>query len=164
MDTDDRTPQPLGAFPVLDCLIIHEPWLADPSVRAQSVWDAEGWDGHRFAFFIVTNSRREALGMLIRDGKLHYCRMYPNDALAALDGTMWAREITLEPERHLLSGGGVREGGQIWAVRVVRRQRRWEVHLTHDGLIPLVADFTRSEDAQMAAENWLTAFHHDDED
>ncbi|SRR6266542_1949182 len=164
MDTDDRTPQPLSVFPALHRLIIHESWLADPSVRAQAVWDVEGWGGHRYAFFILTNSRHETLGMIIRDGTLHYCRMYQDEALAALHSRMWVREITLEPAPHLLSGGGVSADGQSWSVRVVRRLRHWEVHLTHGRLIPIVSDFKRSEDAQVAAENWLTAFHHDEED
>jgi hypothetical protein len=164
MDPDARAPQPISAFPALQRLIIHEPWLANPAVRAQRVWEAEGWEGHRYAFFILSNSRCETLAMLVRHGELHYCRMYSNYALAAVDAVMWAREIKLEPERDLLSGGGVYANGQVWSVRVVRRLRRWELHITHGGLIPLVADFRKREHAQIAAEDWLTASHHDDED
>jgi hypothetical protein len=164
MDTDDRARQPLVALPALQRLIVHEPWLADASVRARAIWDREGWGGCRYAFFVLDNSRRETLGLLLRDGNLHYCRMYPDYTLAVLDGTKWAREVNLAPEQGLLAGGGLHENGQIWGVRVVRRHRRWEVHLTHNGLIPLVSDFAKCEDAQLAAENWLTAFHHQDDD
>jgi hypothetical protein len=166
MRQPDPTPKPLSAFPALARLIVHEPWLAHPDVRAQCTWDDEGWGGHRFAFYIMRNGDSAALGILIRDGELvHYCRLYPDYALAALDSALWAHEITLEPEPSLRVGGGIDANRRTWSVRVVRRQRRWEVHLTQGGLIPLISDFETHEDADLVAEDWLTVFHHaDDED
>jgi hypothetical protein len=149
-------PHSLAAFPVLDRFIVHDPWLADPDVRAERMWEAEGWNGHRYTLFIMRNGGTRALGMLMRDGALHYWRLYSSYAVAVRDGHAWSREITLEPETGLLSTGGVDKHRRTWSVRVVRRQRHSEVHSTNGGLIPSVRDFTEHEDAELAADKWLT--------
>jgi len=154
-------PQPLAAFPVLHRLIIHDPWLAGPEVRAEHMWDTEGWDGHLYTFFIIRNNDIRALGMLMRDGALHYWRLYASYAVAVRDGNAWSREIKLEPESasELLSTGGIDKNRRTWSVRVVRRPGHSEVHITNGGLIPSVRDFTEHEDADIAADEWLTDFY-----
>jgi hypothetical protein len=163
---DGTPPQPLWAFPALIPLVAHEPWLGQPEVRAQCTWELIGWGGHRFVFYLIQSGGKSTLGVLMRDKTLiHYCQLYPDLALAALDSTLWAREILFEPEPGLLAGGGVDDSGQTWSVRVVRRQRRWEVHMTHGGLIPLISPYESAEEANLMAEHWITVFHHaDDED
>jgi hypothetical protein len=166
-DVQGYRPQPVSAFPGLQRFIGHDPWLMDPNVLAQHVWDEEGWAGRRYSFFILHNGRPRTLGMLIRERdserELEYCRLYPTYELAALDSTLWAREIKSPPDPHLLFTGGIQDG-HTWTVRVVRRQRRWEVHVTEGGLIPWVRDYKNYEDAHIAAEDWLTALHHSQEE
>jgi len=166
MRQPDPTPKPVSAFPALARLVAQESWLADPDVRAQCTWEDEGWGGYRFAFYIMRNGKTQTLGMLIRDGEVvQYCRLYASYALAAVDSALWAHEILSEPESGSRVDGGVDAKGRAWSVRVVQRQRRWEVHLTQSGLIPLISDFENFEDADFVADDWLTVFHHaDDED
>jgi hypothetical protein len=151
--------QPLAEFPALHRLIIHEPWLADPAVRAQCLWEDTGWDGHRYAFFVMRDGRDDTLGALLREGTLHYCRLYPTDAIATRDSQAWANEIKLKPEPNLPFYGGVDQKRRTWSVRVVQRQRGWEVHMTNGGLIPTIRDFVEQEDAEYAADEWLTNLH-----
>src|SRR5262249_6249270 len=86
-------PQPLQAFPALRRFKVHEPWLADPAVRAQCMWSHVGCGGERYEFFIVTNGHHRTLGILMRAHELAYMRLHANYAFAAVDGTLWAGEI-----------------------------------------------------------------------
>jgi hypothetical protein len=151
-------PQPLSAFPVLHRLIVHDRWLAAPDVRAERLWEANGWGGHYYTFFNIRNGSPHTLGMLMRDGKLHYWRLYPSYSVAVRDGNAWSHEIHLEPDASLLYRGGLDKNGRSWSVRVVRRPGHWEIHTTSGGLIPTVRDFLDQEDAELAAEEWLTDF------
>jgi hypothetical protein len=157
----NRRPQPISVFPELECLIVHEPWLADPAARAQRTWDDVGWGGDHYTFFIISNGRRRTLGMLMRERHLAYTRLYSNYAFAAVDSTLWAREIHHEPSGHSLVWGGVDyERNSTWSMRVVQRERRCELQITTGGLIPWTRDYRSLEEATVSAEAWLTDFHH----
>jgi hypothetical protein len=154
-------PQPLSAFPELECLIVHEPWLADPAARARRIWADVGWGGDHYAFFIISNGRRRTLGMLMRERHLAYTRLYSNLAFAAVDSTLWAREIHHDPAGHSLVWGGVDDTRRkTWSVRVVQRERRCELQITNGGLIPWTRDYRSLEEATISAEAWLTDLQH----
>jgi hypothetical protein len=110
--------------------IRRDPWLANPHLRAQRTWELKGWGSHRFACYLLRKGDRPTLCMLIRNGDpVEYCRLLPDYALAAIDAAprLFARE-------------GIDANGRAWKVRVVPRQRPWEVRLTYGGIIPLVTD------------------------
>jgi hypothetical protein len=160
-DAASRRPQPLTMFPPLERLIVHEPWLADPAVRAQRMWQDEGWDGAHYAYFILTNGHMPALGILMRDDSPTYLRLHFNYAFAAVDGAMLAREIHHQPSSPTPVWGGVDAKRHCtWSVRVVQRDRRCEVQITTGGLIPKTYDYRRLEDAVTSAEDWATGFLH----
>jgi hypothetical protein len=153
-------PQPLSAFPELQRLIVHEPGFADPSVRAQRVWEDVGFGGACYEYFILSNVYgRRTLGMLMREHDPAYLRLYSNLAFAAVDSALWAREIRNQPVRHPFALGGVDPLRHCtWSVLVVQRTRRCELQITTGGLIPWTRDFKSVEEATLGAEVWLTEF------
>lgn len=157
----NRQPQPLGAFPELQRFSIHEPWLANPGVRVQCMWERAGWGGYCYSYFILSNGHLHAtLGILMCEHELAYMRLHANYAFAAVDGTLWAGEIRDQPVRRVFVTGGIdRERHCTWSVSVVQRQRRYEVQITTGTLIPRTYDFRGLEDAMVCAEEWLTEFH-----
>jgi hypothetical protein len=161
---DARAPQPLSSFPTLRRLVAGDPWFVESGLRAQRVWERHGWNGHRFAFFIVRVGE-PAAGLLVRDGELAYCRLYPAYALAAVDALFWSREIEAPPDPASRPWQGVGEDGRPWMIRVVARQHRWELHIAHGSLIPQVCEFSSQEEAFYRAELHVAeldaAVHHE---
>jgi hypothetical protein len=152
-------PQPLSAFPELQRLIVHEPWFADPDVRAQRVWEETGFGEAHYEYFILSNLRGKTLGLLMRDRMPVYMRLYTNLAFAAVDSAMWAREIREEGVRQPFALGGVDPLRHCtWSVMVVQRARRCELQITTGGLIPWTRDYKSVEEAVLRAEAWLTDF------
>jgi hypothetical protein len=152
-------PQPISAFPELQRLIVHEPWFADPGVRAQRVWEEIGFGGAHFEYFILSNVIGRTLGMLMREHDPAYMRLYANLAFAAVDSTLWAREVRDQPIRHPFRLGGIDPMRHCtWSVLVVQRHRRCELQITTGGLIPWTRDYKSVEEATMRAEAWLTDF------
>lgn len=160
-DCTCRPPQPLTAVPELQHLRRHDAWLAHPAVRVQCMWDRVGAHGVRFRYYLASNGHLRTLAILLQERNLVYMRMHANRAFAAVDGTLWAGELRDQPVRRVFGTGGVdREGGGTWSVAVVQRERRYELHVTSGGLIPMTCDFRTLEEALLAAESWLTDFHH----
>jgi hypothetical protein len=157
-------PQPLSAFPVLQRLAMYDRWLAHPDIRAERMWEADGWDGRRYTFFNVRNGTPHTLGMLMREGKPHYWRLYPSYAVAVRDGNAWSHEIHAEPDKDLIYTGGLDKNGKSWSLRLVQRPAHWELHTTRGCIIPAVRDFMSQEDAEMAADEWLTDFHESEDE
>src|SRR5258707_8708266 len=62
-----RRPQPLGSFPELQRLSVHEPWLANPAVRVQCMWERVGWGDAHYQYFILSNGHLRTLGVLMRE-------------------------------------------------------------------------------------------------
>lgn len=152
--------QPLSAFPSLQWFLDREPWLSDPTaVRGECWWEATGWGGHRYAFVMMTNGSERPLGMVMRDGALHYWRLYRNEILCVRDGDAWSLEIKQEPATGLLTTGGTDKHGRTWSLRVIQRPERWEVHVTYGGFIPSVREFSDQGEAELVAEEWLTEFY-----
>jgi hypothetical protein len=154
--------QPLSSFTALQPFIQYEPWLADPAVFAECMWEQGGRDGHRYAFYLFRNGGSSVLGVLLRDGCWHYGRLHANEVMAARDATAWLGDIASDSlsDMHALVCGGFDRRHRVWAVRVVRRGAgRWELHIAHGGLIPNVSDFLDQESAQCAAEMRVTDFH-----
>jgi hypothetical protein len=149
---DARAPQPLSSFPALRRLVAGDPWFADAGLRAQRVWERDGWAGQRFAFFIVRGGGEPAAGLLLRDRELVYCRLYPAYTLAAVDALFWSREIEAPPDPASCPWRGIGEDGRPWMVRVLPRQHRWELHIAHGSLIPQVCEFSSQEEAIYRAE------------
>jgi hypothetical protein len=161
-DGAHRQPQALGAFPELQRLSIHEPWLANPNVRVQRMWEHAGWGGYRYTYFILSSGHlRSTLGILLCEHELAYMRLHANYAFAAVDGTLWAGEIRDQPVRRIFVTGGIdRERHCTWSVSVVQRLRRYEMQITTGTLIPRTQDFRGLEEAMISAEEWMTEFHH----
>jgi hypothetical protein len=162
--TDDRGgPRPLAAFPELRRLSVHEPWLANPAVRVQCMWEHVGCGDARYQYFILSNGQRRTLGILTREHELAYMRLHANVAFAAVDGMLWAGEIRDHPVRRVFTAGGIdRTRQRTWSVSVVQRQRRCEMQVTTGGLLPWTRDFRHLDDATICAETWLTDFQHRD--
>src|SRR5262249_54878247 len=103
------------------------------------------------------------LGMLMREHDPAYLRLYSNYTFAAIDGTLWAREIRDQPIRHPFALGGIDHmRHRTWSVLVVQRYRRCELQITAGGLIPWTRDYQSVEEATSSAEAWLTSFHLED--
>ncbi len=151
---DGRTPQPLAAFPVLRALVSADPWFADPDLRVQRVWERAGWAGQRCAFFIA-RSGEPAAALLVRGLELAYCRLYPAYTLAALDALFWSREVETPPDPASRPWRGADEDGRPWMIRVLARPRRWELHITHGGVIPHICQFRSREEALGYAEIFI---------
>ena len=164
-DAAGQKPQPIAAFPELQRLIVHEPWFADPAVRAQRVWEERGFGGVPYEYFILSNIFGRTLGLLLRDHDPAYLRLFNNYTLAAIDSTFWAREVREQPLRHPFALGGVDHLRHCtWSVVIVQRPRRCELQITTGGMIPWTRDFKTVEEAILGAESWLTDFHHKDAD
>ncbi len=148
---DARQPQTLSAFPLLHRLVRGDAWFCDPAATVQRIWERRGWGDHRYAFFIVRKGEPSA-GVLIRGADLEYCRLYPAYTLAAVDALFWAREIQSSPIPRPTPWRGVDERGCPWTIRIVPRQKRWEVHIAYGSLIPHIWEFQTSELAFRAAE------------
>lgn len=132
-----------------------------PAVRAQCMWEMCGGDGDRYTFFVLSNgAHRRVLTMLLREDTFCCARLHPNYAFAAVDGTLWAQEIRAmsarSPVTTWATWGGLDAQQRTWSVRVIPRQRRWELHITIGGLIPSVRDYRTHEQATTAAEEFLT--------
>jgi hypothetical protein len=150
---DACQPQAISAFPLLQRLVRGDAWFDDPAARAQRIWEREGWAGHRYAFFIVRKGETEpSAGLLVRGAELEYCRLYPAYALAAIDAVFWAREIQVAPAPRPTPWRGLDERGRPWTIRIVPRQKRWEVHIAHDSLVPHIWEFQTADQAFRAAE------------
>jgi hypothetical protein len=155
---DAQRPQPLSAFPLLQRLVAGDRWFTDPAVSVQRIWERDGWGGHRYAFFIARKDELSA-GVLVRGAELEYCRLYPAYTLAAVDALFWAREIQGPPEPRPTPWRGVDASGRPWSVRIVPRQRRWELHVAHGSVIPRIWELKTQADAFLVAEAQLSAFH-----
>jgi hypothetical protein len=152
--------RPLTSFAALQKFIQYDPWIADPAVLAEHVWEEDGPDGHRYAFYMLRNGGPFTLGLLLRDNCWRYGRLHANEGIAAREGSVWASQIVSDPETHTLIYGGFDRSRRPWSVRVVRRRADWwELHIAHGGLIPNVSDFLDQESAESAAELWVTDFH-----
>lgn len=158
-------PVPLIAFPAIERFAKRDPWLKHPDLRVECPWDFKGWGSHRYAFYLLRKTVGPTLVMVLRDGgHLHYCRLFQDYTRALLESVYWAREILAQPGRGLLDDGGVDMNGCRWQVRVVKRQKHWETHITYGGVIPFVSDFKTYEEATLLAEEWLTSLHFADDD
>jgi hypothetical protein len=158
---DRGGPRPLAAFPELRRLSVHEPWLANPNVRVQCMWEHVGFAGARYKYFILSNGQRRTLGILLCEHELAYMRLHANYAFAAVDGTLWAGELRDHPVRRVFNVGGIdRTMQRTWSVSVVQRQRRCELQVTTGGLLPWTRDFRTLDDATICAEHWLTDIQH----
>ncbi len=158
-ELDTHMLRPLSSFVGLHRLSQFDSWLADPTVTGECVWERVGADGHRYAFYVLRNSGPHALGVLLRNDCWHYGRLHANDVLAARDGSAWALEIATDPDTHELVYGGFDRRRRHWSVRVVRRPQRWELLIADGGVIPNVSEFPALDDAELAADAWLTEFH-----
>jgi hypothetical protein len=148
---DACQPQAISAFPLLYRLVRGDAWLDDADAQVQRIWEREGWGGHRYAFFIVRKGEPSA-GLLVRGAELEYCRSYPAYALAAVDALFWAREIQVAPDPRPTPWRGLDDHGRPWTIRIVPRQKRWELHIARDSLIPHIWEFQTAEQAFRAAE------------
>jgi hypothetical protein len=151
---DACTPQPLDSFPVLGALVGSDPWFADPRVRVQRVWERAGWAGQRCGFFIARKGELAA-GLLVRGLELAYCRLYPGYTLAAIDALFWSREVEAPADPSSRPWRGADEEGRPWMIRVLKRPRRWELHIAHGGVIPHVCEFSSREEALGYAEIFM---------
>lgn len=152
-----RAPQPIAAVDALRQFAECEPWLASPAARVQCTWERSAPNGDRFVFYLVRNDDPATLGILLHEGQLDGCRLYPTLALAAVDSLLWARDIQLQPLRRLAKTG-LDADGRLWSLRVLRRQQHWELQVARGGLIPWTGHFKRFEDAIAAADECVRAF------
>jgi hypothetical protein len=158
-ERDTHMLRPLSSFVGLHRIAKFDSWLADPTVMGECVWERVGSDGRRYAFYVLRNDGPTALGALLRDDCWHYGRFHADEVLAARDGSAWALEIATDADTHELVYGGFDRRRRHWSVRVVRRPERWELLIADGGVIPNVSEFPKLDDAELAADAWLTEFH-----
>jgi hypothetical protein len=156
-------PQPLQAFPELRRFSVHDPWFANPEVRAQCMWSHVGFGGQRYQYFLVSNGQVRTLGILMREQELAYMRLHANYTFAAIDGTLWAGEIRHRPVVRVYTNGGIDPvRHHTWSVFVIKRHRRYELQITTGGLIPWTHDFRTLDEALLYAEICVSEFQHRD--